>query len=83
MQVAFEDPRERLLELLIGQRVTKRIHRRIGVAQKVREHVPVTVDALAPALHEGQHMVRGPAQHETAQDERDRAERLPRAIFRL
>lgn len=83
MQVPLEDPGERLLELLIGERVTKGVHGRVRVAEKVREHEPVVVGALAETLNQRQHMVRRPAEHETAQNERDGPERLSRPILRL
>lgn len=45
VEVELEESREHLLELLIGERVTERIQRRVGVAQEVREHVEMLVGA--------------------------------------
>lgn len=86
VQIPLEDPRKGLLELLIGQSVAKRIHRAVGVAEEVREHVEVFIDAgrmPAESLDEGQHMVGCPAGHEAAQNERDRAKRFASTILRL
>lgn len=83
MQVPLEDPGERLLELLVGHGVAERIHWRVGVAQEVREEEPVRVGAFTEALHDGQDVVRRPAQHEAAQDERDGAKGLACPILAL
>jgi hypothetical protein len=45
VEVELEESREHLLELLIGERITERIQRRVGVAQEVREHVEMLVGA--------------------------------------
>lgn len=83
MQIPLEDPGKRLLELLIGECVTKGIHGTIGVAQEVREHEPVLVRTLAEALHERKDVVRCPAEHEAAENKRDRSEGLAGTIFRF
>lgn len=44
MQIASENPRKSLLELLIGQSVAKGIDGTVGIAQEVGEHVEVAVD---------------------------------------
>lgn len=79
MEISFEDARERPLELVIGERVAKRIYGAVGVAQEIREQVEVLVGAgrvLAEAFDEGEHVVRRPAGDERAQNEGDGAERL-------
>jgi len=71
VQIPLEDAREGLLELLIGQGVAKGIHGAVGVAQEVREHVEVLIDAgrmPAESLDQGQHMVGCPAGDEAAQN---------------
>ena len=71
MQIASKDAHERLLELLVGQRVAERVHRAVGVAKEVGEHVEVAIGARrcgAEAFDQGQNVIWRPAGHECAQD---------------
>jgi len=86
MKVALHQPGERLLELVVGQRVAERVYRAVGVAQEVREQEQPLVGARrvgAKALDERQYVVRGPAGHERAQYERYGSERFPGPVLRL
>jgi len=86
MKVALHQPGERLLELVVGQRVAERVYRAVGVAQKVCEQEQPLVGARrvgAEALDERQYVVWGPAGYERAQYERYGAKRLPGPVFRL
>lgn len=86
VEVSAQQSHERLLELLIGERVAERVHGAVGVAQEVREHVQVGVRARrrrAEALDERQDVVRRPTGDERAEDERDGAQRLAGPVLAL
>lgn len=86
MQVSFENARESLLELLVGECVAERVHGAVGVAQEVGEHEEMLVGARwggAEAFDQRQHVVWCPAGDERSQDERDGAECLPGAVLRF
>lgn len=84
VQIALEYSREGLLELLIGECVAERIHRAVGVAQEVREHVEMLVRAgriRAEALDQRQNVVGRPAGDESTENERDGSEGLARPVL--
>ncbi|KAE9539795.1 hypothetical protein AGLY_005047 [Aphis glycines] len=86
MEVALHQPGQRLLELVVGQRVAERVDGAVGVAQEVREQEQPLVGARrvgAEALDERQDVVRRPAGHERAQYERYGPERFPRPVLGL
>jgi len=86
MEVALHQPGQRLLELVVGQRVAERVDGAVGVAEEVREQEQPLVGARrvgAEALDERQDVVRRPAGHERAQYERYGPECFPRSVLRL
>ena len=87
MPVQSEYARERLLELLVGERVAERVDGAVEVAQPVRDVVQdarqADVGRRAEADDEREDVPRRPAEHERAEDHRDRAQSFAGAVLRL
>lgn len=69
VEVPPEESRESFLELLVGERVAKRIDGTVRVAQEVREHVQMFVNARrvgAETLHQRQYVIWSPTNDERA-----------------
>lgn len=67
MEISFQYSSEGFLELLIGKCIAKGVHRTVCVAQEIRKHVEVPVDAWwvrAEAFDQCQDVVRCPTHHE-------------------
>jgi len=84
MPIETKYARERLLELLIGERVTERIERTVEVAEIVGEVVERRRDAVSVGRAEPddqrEHVPRRPTADERPQNDSDRPQRLPRPI---
>ena len=86
MPVESNNPQKRLLELLVGERVAERVDGTVEIAQPVGYVIEHAVDAAVVRTEAHDHredMPRRPAEHEGAEDDRDRPQRLPRAVLRL
>ena len=88
MEIASKDAHKGLFKLLIGEGVAEGVHRTVGVAEKVGEHVHMAVDATstmrqAVALDQRQNVIRCPAGDESAQDEGNGSQRFARPVLRF
>lgn len=73
MKVSFHQSGQRFLELMVGQRITKRVYWAVRVAQEVRKQKEPFIGARGlgtESLDQGQYMVRGPAGDECTKYER-------------
>lgn len=86
--VAFQNPQEGLLELLIGHRIAEWIDRRVQVAKEIGESIEVheengVVARLTIRRDHTDYMVGSPAKHERAENECDCAQGFSRSILIL
>ena len=85
--VETHDANERLLELLVGERVAERVDGTVEVADPVRDVVQRRRDGARQrsvlareANDERQYVPRNPADHERAEDDGDGAQSLARPV---
>lgn len=83
MQVTIEYSSERLLELVVCERVTEGVERTVSVTEEVEKHVEVLICARAPAFCYRYNVIRRPTSYKTTEDDRDGPQSLVGSVLGL